>query len=145
MHNKRVGFTLVEMMIVLMILAILAVIVIPKFTTATDDARGASTASTLRGVRTALERYRSDHQTYPTIDQLWDNLTSKTDRAGNLQADGEFGPYLINPPDNPFTESSTIAEVGSGTATDGWEYDPSTAQKFYAVGFDETTLTYTVP
>ena len=140
------GFTLVELIIVVSVLGILAALVIPKFTSATETARVSSTKDQLRSLRSALERYKFDHSgNYPPIDNFWDSLTGATDIDGTSNPAGDFGPYLMQPAVNPFTNSSTVVELDEGTSTDGWEYDTSSITKIYAVGFDESTGTYTAP
>ncbi len=143
--NRR-AFTLVELMIVVSVLAILAAMVIPKFTDASVAAQSSATLDTLRRVRVALERYKMDHDDqYPAIDDLWDALTEKTDRDGNIDPAGDFGPYLKAAPENPFTGSTTVADFGAGTANDGWEYDVTEQPPIVAVGFNETTGEFTSP
>ncbi len=140
------GFTLVELMIVVSILGILAALVIPKFTDASVLAQSAATLDTLRGTRVALERYKMDHgDTYPDIGDMWSALTGKTDLDGTINAAGNYGPYLLSTPQNPYTNSSTVVAFGAGAATDGWEYDTTEQPPLIAVGFDETTKVYTAP
>jgi len=140
------GFTLVELMIVVSILGILAALVIPKFTNASETALVSATKNQLRSMRTALERYKLDHDDdYPAIGDFWNALAGKTDFDGTINASGDFGPYLIKPANNPFTESSTVVASGAGTATDGWEYDSTMASKVAGVGFNETTGVFTSP
>lgn len=55
------GFTLVELLIVVIILAILAAIVIPQFSGATVDAQESSLNSNLNGLRSAIELYKAQH------------------------------------------------------------------------------------
>src|SRR5215475_4226324 len=55
------GFTLVEILIVVIILGILAAIVIPQFTNASNDARNNSVASTLQTLRGQIELYKIQH------------------------------------------------------------------------------------
>ncbi|WP_373083476.1 type IV pilin protein [Zhongshania sp.] len=59
------GFTLVELVIVVLILSVLAAIVIPQFTSSTDDAKVAALDSSLSGVRTAIDMYYQNHGHYP--------------------------------------------------------------------------------
>ena len=58
---KRTGFTLVEILIVVVILGILAAIVIPQFTDAASDARNSSVQSDLQTLRSAVELYKVQH------------------------------------------------------------------------------------
>ena len=60
------GFTLVELLIVVIILAILASIVVPQFTATTDDAREAALETTLGNMRSALDLYYQQHGEYPS-------------------------------------------------------------------------------
>jgi len=60
------GFTLVELLIVVIILAILAAIVVPQFASTTGDARSAAADGTLAGLRAAIDLYYQQHNnTYP--------------------------------------------------------------------------------
>lgn len=59
------GFTLVELLIVVIILAILAAIVVPQFASTTDDAKVSSLDSTLSNMRGAIALYRQQHTAYP--------------------------------------------------------------------------------
>ena len=55
------GFTLVELLIVVIILAILAAILVPQFASSTDDARGSAADSTLANLRSSLDLYYQQH------------------------------------------------------------------------------------
>ena len=103
------GFTLVEILIVVVILGILAAIVIPQFTNASETAKASSLISQLQTIRSQLELYQVQHNgDYPTFAQVWGNLTGTTDVAGNIVAGGDFGPYLQQAPMNPFEGSTTV-------------------------------------
>ncbi|QNN23393.1 type II secretion system protein [Planctomycetales bacterium ZRK34] len=140
------GFTLVEILIVVVILGILAAIVIPQFSDASNTARSNTMLEHLRVVRTQIEMYYVQHnETYPTLDQMWDVMTHKTDADGTVNdASGKLGPYLEREPMHQYTRSASVVGPGNGTANDGWEYDESTGQ-ITAVGFDENAMTYTAP
>lgn len=126
--SLKAGFTLVEILIVVVILGILAAIVIPQFTSASETARGSSLVSQLQTIRSQLELYQVQHNgDYPTLAQLqaaWSVMVSKTTVAGVLSATGDFGPYLQQPPNNPFEQSSTVAAVAAAGV--GWVYDEAT-------------------
>jgi len=64
MQSQR-GFTLVELLIVVIILAILAAIIIPQFTAATDDAVQSAYDTNIANIRSAIDLYRQQHQEYP--------------------------------------------------------------------------------
>jgi general secretion pathway protein G len=98
----RKGFTLVEILIVVIILGILAAIVIPQFTNASEDARQSSVRSSLQTLRSQIELYKLQHlDQYPLDDQEawdWTKMTGKTDETG--AAGGVFGPYMQQPSQN---------------------------------------------
>ncbi|MGI9232624.1 MAG: prepilin-type N-terminal cleavage/methylation domain-containing protein [Woeseiaceae bacterium] len=59
------GFTLVELLIVVIILAILAAIIVPQFSAATDDANQSAYDTNIANVRAAIDLYRQQHNAYP--------------------------------------------------------------------------------
>ena len=64
-HLAQRGFTLVELLIVVIILAILAAIIIPQFTAATDDATQSAYDTNIANIRSAVDLYRQQHGEYP--------------------------------------------------------------------------------
>ncbi len=129
-YRNASGFTLVEILIVVVILGILAAIVIPQFTSASEAAKGSSVVSQLQTVRSQLELYNVQHNgTYPTVAQLWGNMTSMTNAAGTVVTSGGVGPYLQQAPGNALEGgSTTVVNSTSGTAAAGvgWFYNPTT-------------------
>ena len=122
--QRNKGFTLVEILIVVIILGILAAIVIPQFTNASTDARRNSLTSQLQTLRSQLELYKLQHRdTAPTLANFWTAMTTKTNESGAAPTGTEdsFGPYLQNVSVNPLTNQSTVAATAS--ATTGWVYD----------------------
>ena len=63
--EKYRGFTLVELLIVVIILAILAAIIVPQFSASTNDAKAAALQSNLANLRSAIEFYYQEHGEYP--------------------------------------------------------------------------------
>ena len=125
---KQNGFTLVEILIVVVILGILAAIVIPQFTDASNNARASSTLTQLQTIRSQLELYQVQHNgDYPLLTTVWVDMTA---------VGGEFGPYLQQAPTNPITGNSLAVASGGVVATDGWNYNEVTGE-ITAVGFDE--------
>lgn len=113
--NRNKGFTLVEILIVVIILGILAAIVIPQFTEASNDARQSAVASDLQTVRSQIELFKVQHcEMMPGNDgsgnyteALFKNhLTQKSDQDGTLNPSGAYGPYLQKFPINPFASTN---------------------------------------
>ena len=124
--NATRGFTLVEILIVVIILGILAAIVIPQFTNASTDARRSSTASLLHTLRAQIELYKIQHgDNLPDLVTNWEPLTKTSTYAGTT-----FGPYMQQVPKNPLNGQSGVLN-GDGTAaptgaTTGFVYDRGT-------------------
>ncbi len=136
-HALAKGFTLVEILIVVIILGILAAIVIPQFSNASTDARVTNMQSQLQTLRSTVELYRLQHRD-ETPKLLtgggWQLFTGRTLVDGTIDATGPMGPYMPHPPVNPLTQTSDIAEAGSSSAgaTPGWYYDEETGQIYGA-------------
>jgi len=71
------GFTLIEVMVVVVILGILAAMIVPKVMNRPDDARIMQARQNIRALSTALDMYKMDNQTYPTTDQGLESLSNK--------------------------------------------------------------------
>jgi general secretion pathway protein G len=133
--NKNSGFTLVEILIVVVILGILAAIVIPQFSQASLEAREASLISNLQTMRSQIELYKVQHlEVLPTVANLDTLMTSVTDIDGNPWAAPAtaYGPYMRVIPDNPFTNGNTV----DGVAND-WLYTPNPANGTYTFQADD--------
>src|SRR5262249_39825440 len=88
--QRKTGFTLVEILIVVIILGILAAIVIPQFTSASQDARKSNMASQLQSLRAQVELYKLQHRDTPpkVITTGWDLFLKCTDDAGSISTSG---------------------------------------------------------
>ena len=140
MRAKR-GFTLVEILIVVVILGILAAIVIPQFTDASTEAKTSSLCSDLQTFRSQIELYKIQHtdalpHTTTMTGGLVDAMTKQSDAVGAAytasSTTGPFGPYLQKIPKNAFNGSTTIAQGTAAqadipvSATTGWYYNTNT-------------------
>ena len=74
---KQKGFTLIEIMVVVVILAILASVVVPKIMDRPGEARIAKAKQDIRAMESALGLYKLDNFVYPTTDQGLEALASK--------------------------------------------------------------------
>ncbi len=96
------GFTLIEVMVVVVILAILATIVVPKIMDRPDDARIAKAKQDIRAIESALQLYKLDNLTYPTTDQGLEALVKPPANAKNWRQGGYLDRLPIDPWNNPY-------------------------------------------
>jgi len=73
------GFTLIEVMVVVVILAVLATMVVPRVVDRPDDARIAKAKQDIQSIDSALKLYRLDNQVYPSTNQGLEALIKKPD------------------------------------------------------------------
>jgi general secretion pathway protein G len=90
--TNNLGFTLIEVMVVVVILGILATFVVPKFVGRTDDAKLVKAKVDIQALETALKLYKLDNGKYPSTDQGLEALVSKPE-SGNVK-DWREGGYL---------------------------------------------------
>jgi prepilin-type N-terminal cleavage/methylation domain-containing protein len=128
--NRRSGFTLVEVLIVVVIMAILAATVIPQFSDSTKDAKSNTSKFNVHTIRAQIEMYKTYHDGKVPSATLVE-LTSKTNSLGTVGTGATFvyGPYIPEIPVNPFTGSATVRAAAanpptaaSGAADAGWLY-----------------------
>jgi prepilin-type N-terminal cleavage/methylation domain-containing protein len=140
MQSRRSsGFTLIEVLIVVVIMAVLAATVIPQFASSTTDAKDSSLKFNLHTLRAQIELYKVHHDGVPpavdgttgTLQQL----LSSTNAVGTIGTgvNFPFGPYVLNEiPRNPFTNLNDIREVTTwppaAAGQGGWVYNATTGQ-----------------
>jgi len=122
------GFTLVEILIVVVILGILAAIVIPQFTEASTEAKFSSLCTDLQTLRSQIELYKVQHNdTPPSFANFTAQMTAQTDITGAAGTD--FGPYMHKIALNQFNNDATLDNDGTiGNDGGGWEYNETTGQ-----------------
>jgi general secretion pathway protein G len=95
------GFTLIEIMVVVVIMGILAALVVPNLIGHVDDAKVKGAKTDISTIMTALSTYRLDNQRYPTTDQGLQALVSKP--SSGPSANGwRAGGYLSKLPKDPW-------------------------------------------
>ena len=91
--TKRGGFTLIEIMVVIVILAMLAAIVGPKLMGRTDDAKVTDARVQIKNIETALKLYKLDTGSYPSTEQGLAALVAKP-TVGVIPNSYKEGGYL---------------------------------------------------
>jgi general secretion pathway protein G len=91
--SNRKGFTLIEIMVVIVILALLAALVGPKLMGRTDDAKITDARVQIKNIETALKLYKLDTGTYPATEQGLQALISKP-TVGVIPKNYKDGGYL---------------------------------------------------
>ena len=95
------GFTLLEIMVVVVILGILAALVVPKIISRPDEARAIAAKQDIASLMQALKLYRLDNQRYPTTEQGLQALVARPASAP-LAPNWKTGGYVERLPKDPW-------------------------------------------
>ena len=99
------GFTLIEVMVVVVVLSILAAIVVPNIMDAPDEARIVAAKQDIRALESALNLYRLDNYVYPSTEQGIDALVTRPEtppEPRNWKAGGYMDRLPKDPWGNPY-------------------------------------------
>jgi general secretion pathway protein G len=91
--NNNHGFTLIEIMVVIVILSLLAVLVAPKIIGRSDDAKIADAKVQIRNIETGLKLYKLDSSNFPSTEQGLEALVTKP-TSGTIPKNWKEGGYL---------------------------------------------------
>lgn len=100
-QRRSSGFTLIEIMVVIVILGVLAALIVPKVLERPDEARGIAAKSDIAAVMQALKLYRLDNQRYPTGEQGLAALIAKPEQSP-VPPNWKNGGYLEKLPKDPW-------------------------------------------
>ena len=97
----RAGFTLIEVLVVVVILGILAAVIVPRIMGRPEEARRTKAAVDIKAIETALNLYKIDNGSYPTTEQGLEALVSKPE-TGDVPRNWREGGYLDKIPGDPW-------------------------------------------
>lgn len=143
--DRRRGFTLVELVVVVVIIGMIASMAIPRFANGSRDARIARLASDLVTIRKAIEYYAIEHGgVFPGPDEFGfaDKLTQYSAKNGDVSAKKNasyiFGPYIERIPEVPVGphsgKNAILIDVDNSPPLPneskdvGWVYNPNTGE-----------------
>jgi general secretion pathway protein G len=93
------GFTLIELMVVLVIIGVLGALIVPNLLDRADDARRTAARTDITNIMQALKLYRLDNQRYPTTEQ---GLQSLVARPSSGPQPNNWKPYVEKLPNDPW-------------------------------------------
>jgi len=99
--SRKLGFTLIEVLVVIVILGILAALIVPRVMDRPDQARATAARADIAAVVNALKLYRLDNGVYPSSDQGLSALVKKPER-GEIPRNWKAGGYLERLPIDPW-------------------------------------------
>ena len=118
---RQGGFTLIEIMVVVVILGILAAIVVPRVMDRPDDARITKVKSDIRALESALNLYRLDNFAYPDTNQGLQALVERP-RTGPEPRNYRSGGYMDRLPRDPWGHDYQYLDPGTRSDIDIYSF-----------------------
>ena len=115
---RQQGFTLIEIMVVIVIMGILAALVVPRVLDRPDQARRVAAQQDISGLMQALKLYRLDNGRYPSTAQGLQALVQRPEGARNWR------PYLDRMPNDPWGQPYQYLNPGVKGAIDVFSFGP---------------------
>ncbi len=120
-QRAQSGFTLIEIMVVVVILGILASVIVPKIMDNPDKARVVKAKNDVQAMKSALDLYKLDNFNYPSTDQGLQALTAKP--SGSPEArNWKEGGYLDRLPKDPWGNDYQYLNPGVNAEVDIFSY-----------------------
>ncbi len=107
--GRNEGFTLVEVMVVVVILAVLAALIVPRVVGRTDEARVVAAKQDIAAIMQSLKLYRIDNSRYPTTDQ---GLEALVNRPSTGPQPTNWKSYLDKLPKDPWGQTYLYLNPG---------------------------------
>lgn len=98
LYRRARGFTLIEIMVVVVIIGLLAAVIVPTVVSKVDQARVAKAKEDIQSLETALTEYRLDNSTYPTTDEGLDALVKKPEDSSVTHWHGPYVQRIVKDP-----------------------------------------------
>ncbi len=121
MQRKQQGFTLIEIMVVIVILGVLAALVVPKIMDRPNEARAVAAKHDISAIIQALKLYKLDSGSYPTTDQGLKALTQKP-ATPPVPNNWKSGGYLERLPQDPWGRDYQYLSPGLHGEVDVFSY-----------------------
>jgi general secretion pathway protein G len=113
------GFSLIEIMVVVVILGILASIVVPKIISRPDEARAVKAKQDVLAIQNALDLYKLDNGNYPTTDQ---GLMALVEKPTSSPTPRDWKQYLKSLPKDPWGRDYLYLNPGEHSDVDVFTY-----------------------
>jgi general secretion pathway protein G len=109
---RRAGFTLLEIMVVIVILGLLAALVVPKLIGRTEEAKQTQTRLQIKNIEQALQLFKLDNGFYPGTEQGIEALV-RIPEVGRIPKNYRKGGYLDRVPKDPWGNSYVYVSPGT--------------------------------
>lgn len=122
MRNKQAGFSLIEIMVVVVILGILAALVVPKIVDRPDEARIVKAKQDVLAIQNAMELYKLDNGFYPSTDQ---SIIALVEKPTSNPTPSNWKKYLKSLPKDPWGRDYLYLNPGQHSDIDIFTYGPT--------------------